>query len=306
MANFRTPLRYPGGKQKLAPFLLELLRINNIDGQYVEPFAGGAGIGIELLLSKEINQIYLNDSNRGIYAFWYSVINFTDEFCRMIHSTVLNVDEWKKQKEISKNSNSDNLLELGFSIFYLNRCNRSGVLSGGVIGGMNQTGNYKIDARFSRNDLIRRIEAIAIFKDKISIFNCDAEEFLTNNLTSLSENCLIYLDPPYYEKGSDLYLNHYKKKDHDHLAKVIQNQIKKKWVLSYDGVPQIIELYKDRRYFLYDLQYSASKSYKGKEIFVFCDSLLLPSSCTLKFINERLSTLHGNKGITEVPITACP
>ncbi len=294
MGKFRTPLRYPGGKQKLAPFLLDILRVNNIDGQYVEPFAGGAGIGIELLLSKEINQIYLNDSNRGIFALWFSILNYTEEFCRLIHSSPLNVDEWKKQKEISKHSNSDDLLELGFSVFYLNRCNRSGILSGGVIGGINQTGNYKIDARFPRNDLIRRIEAIAIFKNKISIYNYDAEEFLSNKIPLLSDNCLIYLDPPYYEKGSDLYLNHYKKKDHDHLAKVIQEQIKKKWILSYDGVPKILDLYKDRRYFLYDLQYSASRPYKGKEVFVFCDSLVMPNSCTLKFIHDRLSFFVEN------------
>lgn len=291
MRIHKTPLRYPGGKQKLSPFIQEILFENNINGHYVEPYAGGAGVGIELLLSRKVNHIHLNDSNFGIYAFWHSVLNKTEELCKLISSASLTVDEWKKRKEVVHKQDKRKLLELGFSIFYLNRCNRSGVLSGGLIGGLDQTGNYKMDARFSRNDLIQRIEAISIFKNKISISNFDAEYYIENYIPNLPDNTLVYLDPPYYEKGSNLYLNSYKKEDHARLAQVIQKQIKHKWILSYDGVPEILDLYKGRNHFLYKLQYSASTAYKGKEVFVFCDKLKLPESCTLKYVDVGMKKL---------------
>lgn len=290
MSNYKTPLRYPGGKQKLTPFIIDILTENGIDGQYVEPFAGGAGVGIELLLSRRVNHIHLNDSNFGIYSFWYSILNYAEEFCKLIQSASMTIDEWRRQKEISKSIDQSRILEIGFSFFFLNRCNRSGVISGGVIGGNDQSGNYKMDARFSRNDLIRRIELISLFKKQITISNFDAEEYIKNYIPRLPKNCLIYLDPPYYEKGSDLYLNHYKKSDHEHLSHIIQKEISRNWVLSYDGSPAILEFYKNRRHFIYDLQYCAARSYKGKEVFIFCDSIRLPKNCSLKFIDLGLKT----------------
>lgn len=291
MSNIKTPLRYPGGKQRLAPFIKEILIKNNITEHYVEPYAGGAGVGIDLLLNKKIDFIHLNDSNIGIYAFWHSVLNETEKLCKLIYSASMTIEEWKLRKQIVKDADRNNLLELGYSVFYLNRCNRSGILSGGVIGGLDQAGNYKMDARFSRNDLIRRIESIAIFKNKIFVTNFDGEFYINNYIPNLGENCLVYLDPPYYEKGSNLYLNSYDKKDHEHLSKIIQKEINQRWILSYDGVPEIVDLYSKRRHFIYDLQYNAEKVYKGKEIFIFCDKIKIPQSCTLEYINMGIGNL---------------
>jgi DNA adenine methylase len=290
MGIHKTPLRYPGGKQKLAPFIKEILRQNGIRGHYVEPYAGGAGVAIELLLNDEVQYIHLNDSDLGIYAFWRSVLNENDRFCREVLTASLTIDEWRKHKEIIRHPQDHTLFELGFSTFFLNRCNRSGVLAGGVIGGLNQEGNYKMDARFSRNDLIRRIELIGRYRDKITISNMDAERYIAESLPQLPDNSLIYLDPPYYNKAKALYLNAYNKNDHARLAITIQN-IAHNWVLSYDGVSQIVELYSGRRYFLYNLQYSAAKSYQGQEVFIFCDQLRLPNICSLPSVNEGLQTL---------------
>lgn len=291
MSKIKTPLRYPGGKQRLTPFIQEILSQNKISDHYVEPYAGGAGVAIELLVNRKIKFVHLNDANTGIYAFWYSVLHYTQELCHLIATASMTVEEWKKRKQIVKKSDKSNLLELGFSTFYLNRCNRSGILSGGLIGGLDQSGNYKMNARFSRNDLIQRIEGISLFKNQIFISNFDAEYYIKNYISNLDENCLIYLDPPYFEKGSNLYLNSYKKQDHDHLSKVIQNDIKHKWVLSYDGVPEIIDMYLKRKHFIYELQYNAEKVYKGKEIFIFCDKLDIPKKCTLEYINEGILNL---------------
>lgn len=288
MSRYKTPLRYPGGKQRLSPFISEILQANKVNGHYIEPYAGGAGVAIELLLSGQVKHIHLNDSDFGIYAFWYCVINRTQELCKLISKASLTIKEWRYRQAIVNKCDKRRILELGFSIFYLNRCNRSGVLSAGVIGGLNQKGNYKMNARFNKNDLIQRIESIALLKDKIFVTNFDAEYYINNYIPNLPSNSLIYLDPPYYEKGAELYLNAYKKKDHTDLSKTIQKSIKHKWILSYDGVPDIVNLYRKRRHFTYDLQYTAAKVYKGKEIFIFGDNIKLPKVCSLAHIQKGL------------------
>jgi DNA adenine methylase len=298
MGTFWSPLRYPGGKQRLAPFISEILSENQIDGNYVEAFAGGAGIAINLLLSKKIKHIHLNDSDIGVYAFWHSIVNHGEEFCRSILKASLTIEEWKRRKQILKQSDHKDLFELGFSFFYLNRCNRSGVINGGVIGGLNQTGKYKIDARFQRNDLIRRIEAISQYKENISLYNLDAKDFINQEISRLPSNTLIYFDPPYFYKSNELYMSHYKKRDHIELAEIIQNSVLHKWLLSYDKVPEIMELYKYRRQIIYELQYNAARIYKGNEIFVFSDALNIPLESSLSNIN---SVINGIPAIQNLP-----
>lgn len=287
----RTPLRYPGGKQKLTPFVEEILLTNKINGHYIEPYAGGAGVALSLLISKKVEEIHLNDSDIRIYAFWHTLINHTTKLCKKIASASLTIDEWKKHREILRNPNDHNLFEIGYSTFFLNRCNRSGVLKAGVIGGLNQDGNYLIDARFSRNDLIRRIELIEIFKNKIHISNQDAEYYIDNYIPNLPKNSLVYFDPPYYNKAKDLYLNSYKPEDHIKLSKSIQKKVRLPWILSYDGVPEIIGLYQKRKYFNYKLQYSAATNYKGTEVFIFSDKVKIPTSCGLKYIDCELEEM---------------
>lgn len=292
MTRYYTPLRYPGGKQKLTPFILEILQANElIGGNYVEPYAGGAGVALELLLGRHVSKIYLNDSALPVFAFWKTVLDDTESLCRLISTASLTVEEWKIRREVVKNPENHSLLELGFSTFYLNRCNRSGVLSGGIIGGLNQTGEWKMDARFSRNELIRRIEVIASKRASIVVKNLDAEKFIADHVNDLPAKTLVYCDPPYFEKSSRLYLNAYKEADHERISKFIQGQLKKKWVVSYDSAPQILKFYEQCRSFIYDLQYNASTVYKGKEVFVFSDELKIPASSLLPYIDKVVKTV---------------
>lgn len=289
MSRYRTPLRYPGGKQRLAPFILELIVKNQlVGGHYVEPYAGGAGVGIELLLSRHVSHIHLNDSSPQIYAFWNSILTQPDEFCKRISSASLTVEEWKRQREIVRHPGSYNEMEVGFSTFYLNRCNRSGVLSGGLIGELEQKGEWKMNARFSRNELIRRIEAVSNRATAITLRNWDAERFILEHIPTLPQETFVYCDPPYFEKASSLYLNHYGKADHARIARIIQEQLARKWAVSYDNAAEILSYYSERRSFLYDLQYNAAHVYKGKEIFIFADDTKLPNELSLSYINQAL------------------
>jgi DNA adenine methylase len=178
-----------------------LIKANDLQGgNYVEPYAGGAGVALELLLGNHVSKIHLDDSAFPVYAFWRSVLSKADELCRLISRASLTVDEWKLRREIVRNPKGHTLLELGYSTFYLDRCNRSGVLSGGLIGGLEQAGEWKMDARFSRNELIRRIEVIASRSASIVLKNWDAERFIEDHVQALPENTLVYLDPPYFKK----------------------------------------------------------------------------------------------------------
>ena len=294
MSQHRTPLRYPGGKQRLAPFIREILSRNELlGGEYVEPYAGGAGVAMELLLGSHVTHVHLNDSSYPIYCFWNAALVQTEAFCRRISAAALTIEEWTRQREILRHPTQYDELDVGFSAFYLNRCNRSGVLTGGVIGGLSQTGRWKIDARFPRNELIRRIEVIADHTDAITLYNLDAEQFILEQTPALPLNTFVYCDPPYYEKSSRLYLNRYRPEDHLRIATVIQNQLPRKWVVSYDGAPEILEAYRERDLFLYDLQYNASRVYKGTEVFIFADDVNIPEASVLPFINAALQEQHA-------------
>lgn len=277
MNPFVSPLRYPGGKLKVVDYIKRLFEVNDLcDGIYIEPYAGGASVALTLLFSEYASKIKINDIDRSIYAFWYSVLNETEKLCRMISDTPVNMEMWQTQREVQARKKDAELLELGFSTFFLNRTNRSGILSGGVIGGKKQEGNFKIDARYNKVDLIERIENVAEYADRIELTNMDAVE-LIKSMKRPKAKSFCYLDPPYYVKGRDLYLNYYNDDDHRDIARAIK-KYKGNWIISYDAVVFIMELYGEYRQREYYLSYSAGNPAKGKEIMVFSEGLVVPDS----------------------------
>jgi DNA adenine methylase len=272
---FDSPLRYPGGKGRLSQYVIDLIELNDLTGgHYVEPYAGGAGIAIPLLYLEYVQHVHLNDLSKPVYAFWRSVRDEPEAMCRLIRDKRVSIAEWKRQKAI-QSASDPSLLELGFSTFFLNRTNRSGILNGGVIGGKKQTGTWKLNARYNKIDLSRRIEKIASYASRISLYNLDAEDFLKVSLKKIPRSALVYLDPPYYHKGKKLYDNHYAPEDHATVAKLV-SRIKQKWIVSYDNSPEISRLYSEFRQQTFGLLYSAQSSYQGTEIMVFCDGLKTP------------------------------
>ena len=272
---FDTPLRYPGGKGRLTQYVGDLIGMNNlVGGHYAEPYAGGAGIALALLYLEYVSRIHLNDLNKSVFAFWKTVCEEPEALCRLIKDKRPSIAEWRRQKAIQVAS-SPSTLELGFSTFFLNRTNRSGIIHGGVIGGKKQTGKWKIDARYKKEDLIKRIEKIASFAPRISLYNLDAAEFICKHVSKLPKKSLIYLDPPYFGQGRFLYEDHYQNDDHKKLALLVHS-IKQKWIVTYDNVRAIRRLYPDHDKQTFALRYSAQDRYAGTEVMVFCPDLERP------------------------------
>ena len=275
--EFLSPLRYPGGKAKVSDFVQCLIKENALlNGNYVEPYVGGGSVALSLLFNDYVRDIYINDKDRSIYAFWYSVLHKSDNLCKLIKDTSINVDTWLKLKDYQSNKENIDLLNLGFSTFFLNRTNRSGVLNAGIIGGYEQTGNYKIDARFNKDDLIKRIQRIASYANRIHLTNEDAVPLVQKLAEELNTDTLFYLDPPYYVKGKGLYMNYYNDQDHINIANTIDKVARQKWIISYDNVPFITKLYSKYRKQTFELNYSVSNSGKGEEVMIFCDSITIP------------------------------
>lgn len=270
-----SPLRYPGGKGLLYTTLKALVRANGLaGGTYVEPYAGGAGAGLGLLLTGQVRRIVINDLDPALYAFWRSVVKTPDEFAERTRLAKLNIREWRRQKTVYATAERTDYLNLGFATFYLNRTNRSGVLNAGPIGGLDQTGSYKIDARFNKAALLERLRLIALHAPSILVLKRDGRSVIEQY--AKRDDVIIYADPPYFEKAGTLYMNSFGPDDHRALASCLTGLPTAKWLLTYDNVPQVGQLYGGLRRQSFSLAYSAHRVMRATELMVFSNGLTVP------------------------------
>lgn len=278
--NTYSPLRYPGGKAIIAKYLRKIIKLNSIDHcNYYELYAGGAGAALDLLFSGDVERIILNDADKHIYYFWDAVLNQSEQLIEKIKGCNLTIDEWRKQRMIYDTYQEHSPLDIGFSTFFLNRCNRSGILSkAGPIGGFKQDGNYKLDARFNKEGLIKRIQLIVERKDAIEIHNDDTLDFIDKHQKTLCEkSTFMYLDPPYYNKGKSLYLNYYTHKDHEELRDLLLEYRDVNWLVSYDYADEILQLYEAFITREFELNYSLQNKRKASELFIYSDKIEIPT-----------------------------
>jgi DNA adenine methylase len=280
--NFATPLRYPGGKGRLGNWLAQVLRHNDLEGGwYIEPYAGGAGAALFLLIKGHVSRIVINDLDPDVHAFWWAILNDTDKFLQLIDDTPITIDTWEKQRKIHNDPKEHSPTEIGFATFFLNRTNHSGILDGGVIGGRNQDGLYSLSARFVKTTMKQRIEAIAKLRDKITLFNKDAMELLNDCQSLIPARSLIYLDPPYYHKGSQLYRNHYKPEDHLTIAQAVAS-LQTPWIVTYDNCAEIRQLYADSAMEEFTLHYSTHLARPKATEVMYYGNIELPGSPILR------------------------
>ena len=278
--KFASPLRYPGGKAALAPFLGETIALNDLSGcAYFEPFAGGAGAALQLLRNDVVSEVHINDIDPCVVAFWRSVLEAPERFAEAIMSARLDVDEWKRQRDIYQSKDANKPFDLGFATFYLNRCNRSGVLLGAApIGGYEQTGKWKLGVRFYRESLAARVIELGQRAEQIHVSDMDARRFLVEKLPRGRQRgrVFVYLDPPYWNKGSRLYMNAWSPRAHRELARYMQGQKTLKWIVSYDDTPPIRKMYARATVRCLSLRYHLQGSRDAQELLIAPSHLRLP------------------------------
>lgn len=282
LMRYYSPLRYPGGKACLSEFLDDVVYINDLQGcRYFEPYAGGAGAALGLLMSGAVSEAILNDADIRIFAFWSSLLSESERFADRVQEVAVTLEEWQRQREISNNPKKYSLFDIGFAAFFLNRCNRSGIISGGPIGGFSQSGNWRLDVRFNKDELIHRIANIGRNKERIKIYNLDAIDFLKSTLPRGTgrDHVLVYLDPPYVAKAKRLYMNSYNDNDHKMLCNYVVRQKRLRWVMSYDYCQLVIKLYQNSCDIkTLPIKYSLSKKISTKELLISPQNIRLPIS----------------------------
>jgi DNA adenine methylase len=275
--KFYSPLRYPGGKSKLVPLIKLLISKANLNGcTYIEPFAGGAGVAVTLLMEGTVDSIVINDYDQAVYSIWHAIKTEPSQLIDLISKTPITIAEWQRQRVIYQNA-YEYSVELAFATLFLNRVNRSGIITGGPIGGYEQKGEWKLDVRFNKDAIIERINDISKKRNAIKIYNQDIICLIDQHMTKFMENGFVYFDPPYYNKSQRLYKNPLSYYDHAQIAERILNRVKCPWLLTYDDVPEIRTLYQDKEIKRFDLNYSAAKKGKASEIIVCSDLWLYPT-----------------------------
>ncbi|MCE9568732.1 MAG: DNA adenine methylase [Rhodocyclales bacterium] len=272
-----SPLRYPGGKSAMSSLLRQIRKVNGLGSfEIAEPFAGGAGASLSLLFQEDTPTVHLNDADLAIHDFWWTLVNRAEPFLEMLDTANVDIEEWLYQREIYRRRGKVSRLRRGFSAFFLNRCNRSGIImNGGPIGGVEQQGKWKIDARFNKPELHRRCKKVSEYRDRIAISGIDGISFI-GMLDPAS--VLFFIDPPYFVKGSLLYLNLLDAGYHATLASKLKGMTEAAWVVTYDDCPEIRDLYQGWANIRpFALRYAAAERRSGKEILITPKWMALPN-----------------------------
>ena len=280
MPATETPLRYPGGKSQVYEQIASILSLNNVSQRtYVEPFAGGAGLALKLLLRGDVPAIVLNDIDPAIANFWLTVLSTPNYLCDRLVETPVDVSSWFEQRAIYEDDSLKWTPQHAFATLFLNRTSRSGILRGGPIGGRSQSGSTKIDARLTPvtiKNLRSKIEKISRYRDRITIHSKDAVELL-QDLSHEKDEYFIYADPPYITKGAALYHNSFTQEDHRRFGAAVM-ECHCPFIVSYDEHPLACEIYERLRMRPLVLRYSLNRRQRTQEYLFFSRDLQIPDA----------------------------
>lgn len=261
-----TPLRYPGGKTWILPYVKEFLRFHTLNlGTIIEPFAGSASVSIGLLKDGLTEFAYICENDPLITSFWKSALDRNDEFIEVIKHLQISMETWYDFKKYFAEDayKKYDKIELGVAFLFYNRVNYSGILKAGPIGGRNQLSEYKMHCRFNLDRIVKKLSELRTLADRIQVVPSDGINYIQNyNWSGHDNDTFIYIDPPYYKAGKVLYRNYFKNEEHIKLANVV-TKIETPWLVSYDESEFISHLYETSKFQYVYTDYQAGNLRRG-------------------------------------------
>lgn len=263
----QTPMRYPGGKSRLYPVMSSLLACNDLSGgTWAEPFCGGAGLALALLIKGDVSRVVLADADPAVVSVWFACRDQPAELCRFVSEVPVTVSEWRRRREVWQRL-SEPSFELACATLFLSRTNRAGILGARPTGGLSQDGPEGIASRFCREGVCRKIRAVASRADSVEVLWCGWAEFLGEVSPKLGKGSVTYLDPPYVGAGPGLYRRSLSTDEHERLAGTLR-RMTTPWLLSVDDCGLTRELYRGFPQTDIGISYTATAKRRAAELLV--------------------------------------
>jgi DNA adenine methylase len=247
-------LRYPGGKTNVVGQITSRLQAMfaglSPSAEYREPFIGSGAVAISLL-QRQPGPAWINDRDPAMAALWDSVINRSDSLKLLVtlFSDIINVNYFYYYKKyLCSIVNPEDLQRfdpgwVALAKLAVHQMSFSGLgtCAGGPLGGRSQRGQSRVYSRYNAELLCTKIDSCRDILSTVPLRNgiCTCLDF--EELFSPGE-AVIYLDPPYYEAGPELYQHSFHHNDHVRLAGLLRKETRP-WLLSYDANPAILDLY---------------------------------------------------------------
>src|SRR3990167_6998031 len=279
--HFYSPLRYPGSKRKLCNYLDKILAKNNYSPQVlIEPFVGGGSVFINFLLRHKEGKVVIEDKDELIYNFWKTLFDEPSYLIRFVKKVRVDLKTFDRYRHVSSHTDKFSRKKLAEACLFLNRTSFSGILnnSAGPIGGREQKSIYKIDCRFGRENLIKKIKSISAFKNRVVVLPYNWEEtlkYVAGEDKYKNARLLYYFDPPFYKKAAQLYRYHFDNVSHKNLRDRLM-KLKQAWILSYDRAQEIQNLYSAFTRINVSMPYSINSPAKRLEKELIITPLKLP------------------------------
>lgn len=249
-SRWLSPLRYPGAQRRLVPYIRSAIHYNDVEPTlFIEPFAGGASVAIQLLGEGTVEQIGLADKDKLVSAFWKVVFSEPEWLIDRVQEVEPSLELWKALKTQVADGQLD-LYQRAFACLYLNRTSFSGILHphAGPLGGYEQDSEHDIACRFSKDNIIDRIRRLGNLRNRVAfVWNKSWRGSITligdmQSRGSISDDVFYYLDPPFFNKSEKLYQHSFGSSDHAQLRNQL-TLLDDNWLLSYDDCEKVWQYY---------------------------------------------------------------
>jgi DNA adenine methylase len=235
----RSPFRYPGGKTWLVPYLRRwLASLPAHPAEFVEPFAGGASIGLTVAFEELAAHVTLIELDEQVAAVWQAILG---EHGTWLAHRIANFQLTATNVERALSAPARSIHEKAFQTILKNRVNRSGILAPGAGKIKNGEGGKGLNSRWYPATLQKRILDIVAIRERLTFEQADGLTVLRQ--MAQHAEAVFFIDPPYTaggkRAGSRLYLH--SELDHQTLFDVA-SQLKGDVLMTYDDAQEVRQL----------------------------------------------------------------